>query len=708
MIRINQLTFSYKNYTVFDNTNFISKSNELTVIKGKSGSGKTTLLDIIALTHGNNFNMQYNGKEVDELFLNNLYYMCQEPFFCNVLTIEEQWCLLKKVYKSEINLDKYITYLGLDDLKMSYPSQLSGGEKLRVHLVNMFIIQPQIILMDEPTASLDDEYKNKFVELLHELKKDKYIIVASHDPHLFFEADTLYEIKQRKLKKVQSKETLSKKVIIQKNTKLEKNWIIYFLKMKRHHKFKEFFTFFLNAIPIAICAFSISMNINFLSLFNQEINTLKDNQALVYKALDRRVPTYKDDVNLSTCFPINEDEYEVLSNIEHIVQLQPKLIFPTYVNELSLDTIYPEFKIIHKDKVVYDYQDQIEELEKQKKYDNIPFYLEGIQIDDLNAESLNVFKENESGIYLNKSLIDDLNLNISTLEDSYLKIKIGIPIYDVSGVMSYGLPSTSADGTLNDDDFVSSNLILYEPKELVLPINGVINAGDESNLVVKSFEKAIYISHGELKKMVSFNNNSNDKVVYYRDSENGLVETHDKSKAEYTHKYSLWKPNAYIFKVDYIDNMDSTIEKMKSLGFSIDYKYNSYKLYANSVKNTQKTIQLVGVSTIAFITFIFFLIHFVKGKEEHELNKWIQSIGYHKNKNILYIKSQRYFINTAITSILSYILLRGISIGYFVYLQQGYAIDIKIILTIVGISIITQYCIPMIWEVCHIDYYKKS
>lgn len=129
MISIKELSFSYNNNSIFDNTYFHANVGYLTVIKGESGSGKTTLLDIMALKHGNVFNAYYNDAPIqEEDYLSQLYYMTQEPIFCDSLKLKEQWDILIKNYGYNPQLNHYISSLGLDDIQNLYPAQLSGGE----------------------------------------------------------------------------------------------------------------------------------------------------------------------------------------------------------------------------------------------------------------------------------------------------------------------------------------------------------------------------------------------------------------------------------------------------------------------------------------------------------------------------------------------------------------------------------------------------
>lgn len=237
MIRIEELSFGYNNHIIFDSCSFHADTGHLTVIKGKSGSGKTTLLDILALKHGNVFNAYYNNVPVqEEDYLSQLYYMTQEPIFCDSLTIKEQWDILIKNYGHDSQLNHYISSLGLDDIQNLYPAQLSGGEKLRASFVAIAIIKPQIILMDEPTASLNIEYKIKLLELLQSLKKDCHIIIATHDSYIIDHADVLYTIDNHNL--ILQDDTEDNNGISQiKNREIlfKKNWFGTFMKMKKHH-----------------------------------------------------------------------------------------------------------------------------------------------------------------------------------------------------------------------------------------------------------------------------------------------------------------------------------------------------------------------------------------------------------------------------------------------------------------------------------------
>ena len=131
MLDVRDLSFSYGKETIFDNTRLTAIIGELTIIKGESGSGKTTLLDILALKYGIHCDFYFDNldlkiKENKKNYQDHLYYMSQKPIFCYDLTLDEQWSLLRKMYSAHPQLEEFISLMGLDDKKSSYPSQLSG------------------------------------------------------------------------------------------------------------------------------------------------------------------------------------------------------------------------------------------------------------------------------------------------------------------------------------------------------------------------------------------------------------------------------------------------------------------------------------------------------------------------------------------------------------------------------------------------------
>ncbi|NLK93846.1 MAG: ATP-binding cassette domain-containing protein [Clostridiales bacterium] len=162
MLKINNLTVRY-NRLILDNVDVNFTRGTLYVIRGASGSGKLSLLNILGL-------IQSNNKECT-------YYFDS------------------KKLKSE----SLIEYVGLKQVENNYCTDLSGGEEQRVAIARALINDADIILADEPVASLDNENRenilNLFSKLAHEL--NKIVIIVSHDNFVGDQADVLYEIKNK-------------------------------------------------------------------------------------------------------------------------------------------------------------------------------------------------------------------------------------------------------------------------------------------------------------------------------------------------------------------------------------------------------------------------------------------------------------------------------------------------------------------------------
>lgn len=712
MIELRELSFGYNSILVFDNTSFQADFGYLTVIKGESGSGKTTLLDILALKHGNVFNAYYDDMRIQKNeYLSHLYYMTQEPKFCDHLIIKEQWKVLSELYGPYPRLEEFISLLGLDNVKNLYSSQLSGGEKLRVALINIFIIQPQIVLMDEPTASLDDDYKNKFVELLHILKQNCHLIISTHDPHIFNEADILYEIKHRKLCIEKSKEVTIDNTLFYHQMNKKSFWILEFLKMKRHHIFKEIFSLLLISIPIALFAYSISIDMNFISLFEDNLSSLEDTHILVYKPLDKRYQsfTYYCNTDQATSFPISNNEYHMIKEIDGVKKMDPKIILPTYFHN-TIDTTttksFPKLKIYNQNKLIYDYQNTIDELISLNHYDYSQLYIESIEDHEIEKFAGKIFDDEKEGIFLNEKFLERCRLKEKDIKGGSIKITIGIPVYDYLGEYEFAAVSDNDSSTVNDDEMIAANGIWYTSKEITLPIRGIIKENIDD--LYAPNEKALYMSSSELKMIANSHRVHKGKVTYLKDSGSDYIETKDKDEADLTIIYTPWQPNAYTIEVNYIENVEKVVEKLEKLGYAVDFKYNDYKLYGESIQSTQDMIYIISIISIVFITFIFMILHFIKGQEENKLNIWLESIGYHNRKPLLTVKSQKYILNTIIIVILSYLLVWLINIIYLYLSSNLYSININVVLSIIFVVLLTQYCIPMLWEVFQSAETRKS
>ena len=141
-----------KNRTVLNDINFAFNDKQHYVIFGESGSGKTTLLNIIAGYEKSDSGTLkiINGKNLEYLFQDNL-------LFSNI-TVKENMLIkwaskYQNVKQFEENYMQALKLFSMDNFAKEKVYTLSGGEKKRIELAQIFLMKPDIILLDEPTAS---------------------------------------------------------------------------------------------------------------------------------------------------------------------------------------------------------------------------------------------------------------------------------------------------------------------------------------------------------------------------------------------------------------------------------------------------------------------------------------------------------------------------------------------------------------------------
>ena len=163
----------------------------VTVLYGQSGSGKTTLLRCLAgLVHAPGGVLSVDGEQWqgDELFVPThkrpIGYVFQEPSLFEHLTVEGNLSYAQKrvdlagASGSVLSSKEVIALLGIENLMQRKPNQLSGGEKQRVAIARALFSQPELLLMDEPLASLDTQRKREILPYLEKLRLELKIPIV--------------------------------------------------------------------------------------------------------------------------------------------------------------------------------------------------------------------------------------------------------------------------------------------------------------------------------------------------------------------------------------------------------------------------------------------------------------------------------------------------------------------------------------------------
>ena len=214
---LNKTFINQKRINVLRKINYKFKKGKIYSIIGPSGSGKSTLLNLMSLidrpTSGSitieNKRIDFtNPKKNDFLRAKKIGIIYQQDNLLSDFTAIENIYLasLAAGNKKEFSLSKskiLLRKVGLTSRSNHYPSQLSGGEKQRVSIARALINNPQIILADEPTGSLDLETAKGVFEILkNQINPNRLIIFATHNRFFADKSDCLLEIVNGNIKAI--------------------------------------------------------------------------------------------------------------------------------------------------------------------------------------------------------------------------------------------------------------------------------------------------------------------------------------------------------------------------------------------------------------------------------------------------------------------------------------------------------------------------
>jgi ABC-type Fe3+/spermidine/putrescine transport system ATPase subunit len=194
MIELTDISFSYDDKTVLDRFSLNISNSEITCLLGSSGCGKTTILRLIAgleipqqgkvILNGKI--LSENGKSLVPPYKRNVGFIFQDlalwPHFTVYKNIE--FALKeRKVKEPRKKVMNMLDHFGITDLAGKYPHQLSGGQKQLVAISRSLVLEPDVLLMDEPLSNLDVQLKRKILDHIKKLKTsfNVTIIYVTHD-----------------------------------------------------------------------------------------------------------------------------------------------------------------------------------------------------------------------------------------------------------------------------------------------------------------------------------------------------------------------------------------------------------------------------------------------------------------------------------------------------------------------------------------------
>ncbi|GKU25882.1 ABC transporter ATP-binding protein [Clostridium folliculivorans] len=192
---------------------FSINKGEFVIIAGASGAGKSTILNILGgmdnLSSGEIFvdgaNIsRYSTKELITYRRHDVGFVFQFYNLVPNLTAKENVELASQISKNPLDIDKVISDVGLDDRKINFPAQLSGGEQQRVAIARALAKNPKLLLCDEPTGALDYKTGKAILKLLQDTCRNTgmTVVIITHNLALTAVGDKVIKVKSGKVESI--------------------------------------------------------------------------------------------------------------------------------------------------------------------------------------------------------------------------------------------------------------------------------------------------------------------------------------------------------------------------------------------------------------------------------------------------------------------------------------------------------------------------
>ncbi len=194
------ISYSYGNLPILENLSFSVPKGDFFIVIGPNGSGKTTLMKVISglLTHQKG-NLKILNRPIESYtrkeLARTIAFVPQTTSVDFPFTVMEVVLMGRSPHLGMLGLEKEedleaanqaLVFTGVNHLANRKVDQLSGGEQQRVFIARAICQEPQIMLLDEPTTSLDLAHQSRVMDLMEKLKKEKgvTIVMVSHDVNL--------------------------------------------------------------------------------------------------------------------------------------------------------------------------------------------------------------------------------------------------------------------------------------------------------------------------------------------------------------------------------------------------------------------------------------------------------------------------------------------------------------------------------------------
>lgn len=195
-ISVKNLSFSYQKAQIFSDLNLKFRAGKITALTGESGAGKSTLLKLLAgiltPTAGEIFFNEFSTAKIEKKSLQSkISYVPQAPHLFEA-TLQENLTVFDELNGEKLKI--FLSALNLSGFDLKSRQKLSRGQLQRIGLIRALLKDASIIILDEPTAGLDEATEKKVLTLIKEISLRKTIIIATHRAAVIGIADEILKL----------------------------------------------------------------------------------------------------------------------------------------------------------------------------------------------------------------------------------------------------------------------------------------------------------------------------------------------------------------------------------------------------------------------------------------------------------------------------------------------------------------------------------
>lgn len=663
MIKLDNINVKYVNKDVFLNQSVVLEKGALTAVVGESGAGKTTLLNIIGLNTFNSETMivddvdlrKLTSLEVEKFKEDNIYYVRQTPKFFNDIKIKDYLKIYDENYSLNKDLMKIINEFELNDKLNFYPMQLSGGEKIKFSLILAYLSNANILILDEPTASLDIKSIDVVIKMILKIaENNKYVICSTHNQELIDVSKSIIEIKDGKIYQndLKIEEIESNRQI----KKQPKHFLIPLIQSRKHNLVKNIIKYVLISLIASISLTSLFSN-NYAAKIQEEIiNDLGATELIIYKPV---IESQRDYYTGKYEFPFTESEINAIKQIKHIDQIHGYLAM-TSNRSNDLDGNIERktnYQIIKNNQIINDYTIDLESGDgantNQNHCDVFCYYP--------NEKYL------KGGVYLSSDLANRIGYEYQ--QDTVLKTTINVPLYNIYNA-SYLIDE-------NQNKIPASDTV-GKLVEVELPIYGIINNYPDWN--VRYGNNSLFVCNDVYEKLIK---------------ENQVTESFERENNGSIKQYVPFSFNAYYLKIDSLANFETVTKQLDQLGIAYYSEYADAKQASSAINKQKDTMLMFSVILMIVLLIVSMILSNVKKKDEADMIDYFKMTGL-SNRKINKIRLENYLIDTLIISLLMIVFIFVVKYIYQIFHISYIRFEMMMLPLVVLISLIMNTIIPFV------------